>query len=104
MTLPWSIDEAGTQLRQASRFQQEAEDQLKQAHRDAAGAEDVATLRRERDVAVGLREAAQQACWRRAADRRDCQALCGWSERQMFAEAAGRIEHTFEKPIGTLAR
>ena len=70
----------------------------------AKGAEDVAALRRERDVAVGLREAAQQACWRRAADRRDCQALCGWSERQMFAEAAGRIEHTFEKPIGTLAR
>lgn len=130
--LPWSIDEAGAQLRKASRFQQEAEDQLKRAHRDAAsaedayriqlakvitslremgipatvcldlakGAEDVATLRRERDVAVGLREAAQQACWRRAADRRDCQALCGWSERREFAEGRGEVTHQFDRPIG----
>jgi len=136
MNLPWSIEEAGAQLRKASRFQQEAEDALRTAYREAAEAEDayrvrlsevitelrdmsvpatvcldlakgfkdVAQLRRERDIKEGLKAAAEQVCWRRTADRKDAQALSGWSERQMFAEAAGRIEHTFEKPIGTLAR
>jgi len=134
--LPWSIEEAGAQLRKASKFQQEAEDALKVAYREAAEAEDayrvrlsqvitelrdmsvpatvcldlakgfkdVAELRRNRDVAEGVKAAAEQLCWRRTADRKDAQALAGWSERQMFAEAAGRIEHTFEKPVGTLAR
>ena len=132
MNLPWSIEEAGAQLRKASRFQQEAEGQLKEAYKEAAGAEDayriqlakvitslremgipatvcldlakgaedVAALRRERDIAVGLRESAQQACWRRAADRRDCQALCEWSQRREFAEARGEVEHNFSTPVG----
>lgn len=132
MNLPWSIEEAGAQLRKASRFQQEAEGQLKEAYKEAAGAEDayriqlakvvtalremgvpatvcldlakgaedVAELRRARDIAVGVREAAQQACWRRAADRRDAQALAGWSERQTYAEARGEVHHDFSTPVG----
>lgn len=132
MNLPWSIEEAGAQLRRASRFQQAAEEQLKEAYSEAAqaedayrirlaqvitslremgvpatvcqdlakGAEDVAELRRARDVAAGVKAAAEQVCWRRTADRKDAQALAGWSERQMFAEAAGRNAHEFEKPVG----
>lgn len=132
MNLPWSIEEAGAQLRRASRFQQAAEEQLKEAYSEAAqaedayrirlaqvitslremgvpatvcqdlakGAEDVAELRRARDVAAGVKAAAEQVCWRRTADRKDAQALAGWSERQMFAEAAGRNVHEFEKPVG----
>lgn len=130
--LPWDIEEAGVQLRKASRFQQAAEEDLKTAYREAAeaedayrvrlaqvitelrdmsvpatvcldlakGFEDVAALRRERDIKEGLKAAAEQLCWRRTADRKDAQALAGWSERQQMAEAAGQVEHTFEKPVG----
>ena len=130
--LPWDIEEAGVQLRKASRFQQAAEEDLKTAYQKAAeaedayrvrlaqvitelrdmsvpatvcldlakGFEDVAALRRERDIKEGLKAAAEQLCWRRTADRKDAQALAGWSERQQMAEAAGRVEHTFEKPVG----
>ena len=66
----------------------------------AKGFEDVAALRRERDIKEGLKAAAEQLCWRRTADRKDAQALSGWSERREFAEGRGEVLHTFEKPVG----
>lgn len=53
----------------------------------ARGNEKVARLRRERDIAEGVREAAQQACWRRSADRRDTQAFIDWSKRRELSES-----------------
>lgn len=47
----------------------------------ARGNPDVARLRRERDIAEGVREAMQQAAWRRAADRRDTGRFIDWSAR-----------------------
>jgi hypothetical protein len=69
----------------------------------ARGAEDVAALRRERDGWEGVKAAAEQACWRRNADRKDAQRFSDWSQRREFAEAAGEVQHTFEKPIGVRA-
>jgi chlorite dismutase len=46
----------------------------------------VARLRRERDIAEGVREASQQAAWRRAADRKDAQRFADWSQRREVAE------------------
>lgn len=121
--LPWSFEEAERRLSQASSRQQQAEDALKAAHKDAAeaednyrlqlakvitslrdmsipatvcldlakGAEDVASLRRKRDIAEGVKAAAEQACWRRNADRRDAARLADWSCRREFAEAAGVV-------------
>lgn len=66
----------------------------------AKGANDVAKLRRERDIAEGVKVAAEQACWRRNADRRDCRSLAAWSQRREMAEAAGVVHHDFEKPVG----
>lgn len=66
----------------------------------AKGAPEVARLRMERDVAEGVREAAQQASWRRNADRKDCQSLARWSERREQAEAAGGVRHEYGRPIG----
>lgn len=66
----------------------------------AKGTEEVAHLRMKRDVADGVKEAAQQAAWRANADRRAVERLAGWSERREFAEAAGEVRHQFEKPIG----
>ena len=130
--LPWSFEEAERRLSQASSRQQQAEDALKAAHKDAAeaednyrlqlakvitslrdmsipatvcldlakGSEDVAELRRVRDVAEGVKAAAEQACWRRNADRRDAARLADWSCRREFAEAAGEVHHEFSTPIG----
>jgi hypothetical protein len=39
----------------------------------ARGTPEVARLRRDRDIAEGVRDAMQQAAWRRAADRKDTQ-------------------------------
>ena len=50
----------------------------------ARGDKRVAELRRLRDIAEGVREAAVQAAWRAAADRRDAQALIRWSMRAAF--------------------
>jgi hypothetical protein len=55
----------------------------------ARGEPKVARLRMERDVAEGVREALQQAAWRRAADRKDAQRFADWSQRREFAEARG---------------
>jgi hypothetical protein len=52
----------------------------------ARGNEKVAGLRRERDIAVGVRDALDQACWRRNADRKDAQRFADWSMRRELAE------------------
>lgn len=57
----------------------------------ARGDEQVARLRRERDIAEGVKEAAGQAAWRRAADRRDTERFIDWSMRRELAEGAGRM-------------
>lgn len=54
----------------------------------ARGAKPVAELRRKRDIAEGVKEAASQAAWRAAADRRDTERFCDWSMRRELAEAA----------------
>jgi hypothetical protein len=67
----------------------------------ARGNEKVARLRRERDIAEGVREAMQQACWRRAADRKDTQRFIDWSMRREMAEGYGSApEPEFAEPIG----
>ncbi len=119
MTAPWSFGEAVQRCSEASRRQQESEEELKHAYRHAAlaeeeyrlalakailakhhdgaawtvapdlarGDEKVAELRRERDTALGLREALSQAAWRRTADRKDAQRFADWSQRREMAEA-----------------
>lgn len=47
----------------------------------ARGEDTVARLRYERDVALGVKEAAVQASWRHAADRRDVGRFIDWSAR-----------------------
>lgn len=47
----------------------------------ARGDETVARLRRERDVKVGLRDAAEQLAWKASADRRAVEQLVTWSMR-----------------------
>ena len=46
----------------------------------------VARLRRERDIAEGVKEATLQAAWRRVADRKDAQRFSDWSMRRELAE------------------
>jgi hypothetical protein len=53
----------------------------------ARGDKGVARLKRERDIAEGVVEAAKQAGWRASKDRDDVQAFIGWSQRREFAEA-----------------
>ncbi len=57
----------------------------------ARGDERVARLRRERDIAEGVREALVQAAWRRAADRKDAQRFADWSQRRELAEGFGDV-------------
>lgn len=52
----------------------------------ARGDKRVARLRMERDIALGVREAAGQAAWRRTADRKDVQSFMSWSARRELAE------------------
>lgn len=66
----------------------------------ARGAEDVSALRSERDQWEGVKAAAEQACWRRNADRKDAQRFSDWSCRREFAEARGEVHHEFSTPIG----
>lgn len=53
----------------------------------ARGDDEVARLRRERDIAEGVREAMQQALWRHVANRKDAQRFADWSQRRELAEA-----------------
>lgn len=67
----------------------------------ARGNAEVARLRRDRDIAEGVREAMQQAAWRRAADRKDTQRFIDWSMRRDIAEGFGVApEPEFSEPIG----
>jgi hypothetical protein len=68
------------------------------AHDLARGNKKVAELRRDRDIAEGVREAMQQACWRRVADRKDTQMFCTWSMRRELAEGHGDV-HEVHGPI-----
>ena len=52
----------------------------------ARGDEEVARLRRERDIAEGVREALTHALWRHNANRRDAQRFADWSMRRELAE------------------
>lgn len=47
----------------------------------ARGAPAVAELRRERDVAEGMKDAAEQLAWKTSADRRGLEQLVSWSMR-----------------------
>ena len=58
------------------------------------GDERIASLRREWDIAEGVKEAMQQNCWRHTADRKDAQRFADWSQRREMAET-GHLE-----PIG----
>lgn len=70
----------------------------------ARGDEKVAGLRRRRDIAEGVREAAVQAAWRAAADRRDAQRFADWSMRRDIAEGYGDApEPEPSRPIGARA-
>lgn len=51
------------------------------------GDRSVARLKRERDIAEGVVEAAKQAGWRASKDRDDVQSFVAWSMRREFAEA-----------------
>lgn len=53
----------------------------------AKGDPQIAALREDRDIAEGLKETARHAAWRAQADRRDTEALIGWSMRRELAEA-----------------
>jgi hypothetical protein len=106
---PWTFDEARKACREASRLQEGAEDAFEAAAVDIAlateivsqhdggvawtvapdlarGDKNVAALRRERDIKTGVRDALDQACWRRVADRKDAQRFADWSMRRELAE------------------
>lgn len=63
----------------------------------ARGDKTVARLRRDRDIAEGVREASAQAAWRRSADRRDTERFIDWSMRRDLTEGNGPTPagHTF---------
>lgn len=70
----------------------------------ARGDDGVARLRRERDIAEGVKEAMQQAVWRATANRKDAQRFTEWSMRRELAEGYGQTpDPTYEKPIGAAA-
>lgn len=54
----------------------------------ARGDREVASLRRQRDIAEGVREAAQSSLWRHNANRKDVLHFSEWSQRREQAEAA----------------
>lgn len=67
----------------------------------ARGDKRVAELRRRRDIAEGVREAAQQVAWRAAADRKDAQRFSDWSMRRELAEGGQPPEpDQLPRPIG----
>lgn len=56
----------------------------------ARGDAQVAEFMRKSMIADGVRDAAVQAAWRRAADRRDTERFAEWSMRRELAEGRGR--------------
>lgn len=115
---PWDFAAARTACQKASAAQGTIVEELKQAYREYAEAEEayrkalaaeivrthndgvawstvpelargddrVAELRRERDIAEGVKEAMTHAAWRRKADRDDAQRFADWSQRREFAD------------------
>jgi hypothetical protein len=69
----------------------------------ARGDRHVAKLRRERDIAEGVRDAAVQACWRRTADRRDTERFIEWSMRRDLSDARGPLGDQAYKRAGAAA-
>jgi hypothetical protein len=69
----------------------------------ARGDKNVARLRRERDIAEGVRDAAVQAAWRRSADRRDTERFTEWSMRRDLAEAYRPPDQPATKTYGRQA-
>jgi hypothetical protein len=65
----------------------------------ARGDTEVARLKRERDIAEGMKDAALQALWRLAADRRDLGRFIDWSMRAAFRDDEPR-EQDYEPVIG----
>lgn len=67
----------------------------------ARGQKHVAKLRRNRDIAEGVKDAAVHAAWRAAADRRTQEKLTEWSMRREIAEGYGHApEPENVEPIG----
>lgn len=67
----------------------------------ARGDDTVARLRRERDIAEGVKEALSSAQWRHTANRKDTQRFADWSMRRELAEGYGQaLEPKYETPIG----
>jgi hypothetical protein len=52
----------------------------------ARGDENVASLRRTRDIQEGVYEAMKQASWRHNQNRKDAQRFADWSQRREIAE------------------
>lgn len=69
----------------------------------ARGDDTVARLRRERDIAEGVREALSQAVWRHTANRKDAQRFADWSARRELAEAYGQTSEPNGEVIGRRA-
>jgi hypothetical protein len=67
----------------------------------ARGNPTVAGLRRDRDIAEGLRDATQQEAWRRAADRKDAARYADWSQRVGLREDAdaGHTHNWTSEPV-----
>lgn len=65
----------------------------------ARGDKNVARLKRERDIAEGMKDASLQALWRLAADRRDLGRFIDWSMRAAFRDESPS-ESDFEPAIG----
>ena len=71
----------------------------------ARGNTKVASLRRERDIAEGMKDAALQALWRVAADRRDLGRFIEWSMRVDIAvHATGREQEPEPDNVETFGR
>lgn len=69
----------------------------------ARGQKDVARLRRDRDIAEGVKEAAVQSAWRRSADRRDTERFVEWSMRRELAEGYRPPDEPVVKTFGSRA-
>lgn len=65
----------------------------------ARGDKAVSHLKRERDIAEGMKDASLQSLWRLAADRRDLGRFIDWSMRAAFRDESPR-EQDFEPAIG----
>lgn len=66
----------------------------------ARGDKHVARLKHARDIADGVREAAQHAIWRATADRRAVESFVSWSQKRNLAEGFAAPEPQWSEPIG----